>query len=664
MKVLIVSILVVAILLLATGIGLTIKTRAKPNNKKVVIKSSHKDFLYNSYVFFNKYTVSSKYLQRIRKRVEIIDVVDTWTLYRRTMKISYISISVAIIALIVMILLSDSLYFMLLSIVIVYVIHEEILDSLLTRSDNKLLEQLEKSIGDIRHMYHQSADVEDALFDAASECDYEVSQHINEMYNVLTSEDVDANISNYYEKAPNKFFKILLSQCHTIIRYGDKKVNGQSMFLTNLGYLKDEINEELLQRKEMARLFSALVAITIFPIFTVKAIAMWGTGLIPELEALYRGAYGFLLDVILFIIEIAGYKAIKKMKSPYNDLRYSSFIEQQILKLSMIKKVIRERINKKYTHALKIQSLLKTTGTKVSVEHFYVKNFTYAAIGTFITLVVIINMNFMSRNNILSLDNQIENYKESYTTYSLDELKGEQDAIIKYKKNKNLTYDMLEEELRNSGVKEENLAQMTNEAMEKLEKYRNIYFKWYHLLISIVIGILTYQIPYLMLLFRKKIIEMAMGEEVFQFQTILLMLSNIDRITTNEILEQLELFADIFKDSISKCIMNFEADEKQALEDLKFDENYTPFVRIIENLEVAERIGIKEAFDTLTSDRLYYTEQRKQNNKFMIQNKSIIGKAIAYMPIIFVIVFYLTGPFVIGSVNSMQEYNTQAENFL
>ncbi|MEG2110043.1 MAG: hypothetical protein RRY19_09680 [Clostridium sp.] len=361
--------------LICISIGLIIyvfkrtKRRKTSSNymKKTVIKSAHSDFFYNSYVVLNKYTLLSKYLGRIRKRIELIEIVDNWTLCRRTMKLAYMSIIISSISLLILLLSSDTIYFMLISIVIVYVIHEEIINMLVVKADNKMLKQLEKVIGDIRHLYHQHGMIEEALYDSIEVCDYEIAQHISEIHQILISDDMETQVQEYYEKAPNKFFKTFLSLCHTVTKFGDKEVDDQPLFLTNLNYLKEEIDEEILKREKINHRFAALNFIAIAPLFLIKLIELWGVTYMLELEVYYRGAYGFIADISLFIIVILSYSLISKLKSPYYEISYLSYVEEKLFKIPFIKKSVSNLVNKNYTNTLKIEGMLKTTGTKVKV---------------------------------------------------------------------------------------------------------------------------------------------------------------------------------------------------------------------------------------------------------------------------------------------------------
>jgi hypothetical protein len=195
--------------------------------------------------------------------------------------------------------------------------------------------------------------------------------------------------------------------------------------------------------------------------------------------------------------------------------------------------------------------------------------------------------------------------------------------------------------------------------MHKLENYRNEYFRWWELIIALLISVLCYNIPYWLMLFRKRVIQMNMEDEVMQFHAIILMLMNIDRISVEDILRWMEQFSYIFKDSINKCLNNFENGDAEALEQLKIDEPFVPFSRIVENLQSAsDKIPIVRAFDQLKVERGYYQEKRKLDNEITVNRKGMWGKAIAYVPLIATIVLYILLPFLLISIKQLLNYSS------
>ena len=151
-----------------------------------------------------------------------------------------------------------------------------------------------------------------------------------------------------------------------------------------------------------------------------------------------------------------------------------------------------------------------------------------------------------------------------------------------------------------------------------------------------------------------------MEDEVMQYQTVILMLMHIERVSVEYILEWLERFAVIFKEPISTCMNNYDSGAYEALEQLKDDAPYKPLVRIVESLQSAvENVKISDAFDELETDRNFFQEKRKEANERLINKKVKIGKILGFGPMIFLFVGYLIGPLLVVSVSDMGNYFNQ-----
>ena len=147
-----------------------------------------------------------------------------------------------------------------------------------------------------------------------------------------------------------------------------------------------------------------------------------------------------------------------------------------------------------------------------------------------------------------------------------------------------------------------------------------------------------------------------MENEVMQFQTIILMLMRIERVSVEIILEWLERYSNIFREPISRCVNNYEAGAWEALEELKNEVSYKDFVRIVESMQAAvEKIPIRDAFDELESERDFYQAKRKESNERLISKKGLIGKAIGFAPMICLFVGYLIIPLVFIGMMSMSQ---------
>ena len=150
-----------------------------------------------------------------------------------------------------------------------------------------------------------------------------------------------------------------------------------------------------------------------------------------------------------------------------------------------------------------------------------------------------------------------------------------------------------------------------------------------------------------------------------QFQTIILMLMYIERISVEFIIEWLARYANIFKEPLAKCLNNYESGAIEALEELKEDAPYKPFVRIVESLQSAvENVKLTDAFDELEQERAFYQEVRKETNERLVNKKARIGRIIGFAPMVTLFVGYLIGPLIWSSVVDMGTYFSQMGSLL
>jgi hypothetical protein len=147
-----------------------------------------------------------------------------------------------------------------------------------------------------------------------------------------------------------------------------------------------------------------------------------------------------------------------------------------------------------------------------------------------------------------------------------------------------------------------------------------------------------------------------MEDEVMQLQSIILMLVYIKRMNVEILLEWMENFSDIFRDPLIECVDHFSYDEELALERLKERVPFLPFVRIIEDLEACDRLGVEAAFDEIAGQRDFFTDKRKQDNEITLSNKGVIAKAAAYVPLLMLLGLYLIIPFVLESLSQLMGY--------
>ncbi len=202
-------------------------------------------------------------------------------------------------------------------------------------------------------------------------------------------------------------------------------------------------------------------------------------------------------------------------------------------------------------------------------------------------------------------------------------------------------------------------------AVKKIKKYQNEYFRWYDLLVALLVGVLGYMEPWAMMLFEKKALQMDMMDEVIQFESVIMILMWMERMTAEQILEWMYMFSRIFRNSLSSCMCMYQLDDIAALNQLIKDEPYEPFRRLIENIKVCDRIGVELAFNGLKAERKNYQEERKQENEISLSSKGSAGEFVAFLPFYGAIGLYMVVPYCVSAVgdltSSMAEVNQMSQ---
>ena len=666
-----VTVLIIAMLAVAAiaAIACMLLMQIRKRNELKVELKHKKDFLYSVYILCGRILPLKKYMQKIRKRIELIDLSDDWTISRKTIRFTLISVGITLFVFIFLVIFSTNLYFLIISVFTVFVLHKQIIRMLVEKIDNKLLKQFGSFLENVRHHYHEHGMIDEAIFDSIDECGYEISLHANLLYEVLTAANAEERIEQYNETAPNKYIKTFLSMCYLVMRFGDKQADGKSIYLTNLNYLKQEINLELLRREKLSYLFQSLSAIAVLPIFAVKPLEKWAISNIPELVEYYDGAYGFVCLIVLFVLAFGAYQLITRLQSSttYAPIENTPF--DFLVRLKFLRNAIDGMIERNFHKANKYDRLLKKTGAEISVNRFYARQIGFAAIAFVMSLGVFINIHTIVRNNVLNstISSKIANLNGQITTEEQIKITESDRKFILNFSGKKVSYGEIYEAVAASGEytdsRQADIA--AKRIYDKLTVYNSHYLKWWELLVSIIVSVTAYYLPWWMLLFRERVLRMNMEDEVMQFHTIILMLMHIERIHVEDILFWMEQFAVIFKSSLSKCINNFEYGDRQALEQLAIDEPYIPFVRIVENLQTAaDKISISEAFDELKSEREYYQEKRKQDNEILVNKKGMWGKMIAFIPLGATIFLYMILPFIMVSAAQMKNFSDEISKIL
>ena len=616
------------------------------------------------YVFYTRIPFIKRYLAKLRRRLEIINVEDEYI--TRKQSAAYLTKAMLIIiplTFIIIYLTNSNLLLMSILLIFEIFITEIIISGSVDKLDNKILREQIEFFSEIRHAYHETNMVEEAIYEVAQDDEKEVSRQAEKIYEILISDDPETELEKYYDTAPNSYLKEFAGISYLTKEFGDRIDSDGSLYLKNINNITQEMQIEILKRDKLDYVFQSLSFISIVPCLFIQAVRNWSVSNFDFTSKFYDGKLGFIAQTLLLIITAVCFILVRKVKDNGSIESASSENpwQKKLYDIRIIKKIVDMFVPKKGTKDYrKIVNLLKKAASGLKMEWLYINRITYAIVVFIATILLVgkihsIAIEYVYTNT--SAGSSIVGMTDAEKAEAEIQVKNDNVFLDKYR-GKKVTKAQLEIAVRNSEFyrdsSDEEITKTVNRIYTKLQAIDNEYLKWIELVLAIGFAYLGYMSPIWLLMFQVKMREMEMEDEVMQFQTIIVMLMKIERVNVEIILEWLERYAKIFKEPITRCVNNYESGAWEALEELKNDITFPLFIRIVENLQSAvEKIPIREAFDELDTERDYYQEKRKETNSRLISKKSLIGRAIGFAPMICLFVGYLILPLIFIGLSSM-----------
>lgn len=619
------------------------------------------------YLTYIKIPFIKRYALKIRRRLEIINIDDEYNTRKGTAKILTRTLAIVVPVMILTIMISSK-NFLLMFILLLFELFmiDTLIDGSVDKIDNKILKEQIDFFSEIRHAYHEYNMVEEAIYQVSQDDEKDVSRQGEKIYEILISDDPEMELEKYYDIAPNSFLKEFAGVSYLTKEFGDRKVDGASLYLKNVNNITQEMQLEILKRDKLNYVFQSLSVIAIAPVLLLEPLKNWAISNFSFTASWYQGKAGMIVQMLILLITFVSYVLVRKLKdngSTAIDTRTENPWQEKLYKKKPIKKIVDLFIPKKGTKEYrKVVQLLKDAASPQKMEWLFMNRIAIAIVTFCVSIIIFTQLHVVAINYI---------YTEPTTDYNIigglsekDEKKAmeitKQDNIVldQYRGKPKTTQEQIKTSVQKlkyyEGAESTEIDKAAERIYNKLQVINTEYVQWFELLLAFVFAVIGYMAPLWILVFQAKMRQLEMEDEVMQFQTIILMLMRIERVNVEIILEWLERYSNIFKAPITKCVNNYEAGAWESLEAMKEEVNYVPMIRIIESLQAAvEKIPITDAFDELDSERDYYQEKRKESNERLIKRKGMIGKAIGFAPMVCLFVGYLIVPLVFIGLTSM-----------
>ena len=636
--------------------------KQKKNTDSLFIKKrvTVKDFYAGVYDVLEHFKPLLPFINRLIRRYRLYYPWDskecTFLAVRTLLKIYGISAGVVLIVF----GSNPSVFSLVLSGYLIYVFSSEIIYMAHTKLEIKFLKAFDAFLSVNRHHYYKCCSIRDALSLSEIDSDLVIKGHIKEMLKVLSSSDSQAAVNDYVNSGYHKYLKLYITLARLLDENGDQEDEKGSVFLNSCMRIKCDVEEDLRFISERKHRFSGLVLTASLPAMAIPYISMWGVSTIPSLKLFYYGYVGALIKLLLIMLSLICFNAIKRLKYGDSVEKKRLIVESKLLKISVFDRMSKILIRLQSKGTARYEERIRRLSEGYNVKMFMLQKVVYFFMLFILTMVTLYVGHQESRYIYKNDADNIEDILEVTDTRQLSALKRiipEITTILCESGSVPSEESIKEQILRDKDIKIESVAQKAaSEIVKRVDMYGKEIFCAIDIIICFFIAALAFMMPGVALSFRKALIESRMQEEVMQFQSIIHMLKSIPGITVVSLLEEMELFSETFKPAIRECINEFSISDEGALKKLYDRERYPAFRRIVDCFMMADELGISDAFEEISAEIENYSENRKLERKILLDTEGMLGAVISVLPGGAILFGYLLCPFMVRSIQIFNEY--------
>ncbi|PQP80369.1 hypothetical protein C0Q44_28575 [Paenibacillus sp. PCH8] len=633
----------------------------KRTNAKMMV------FYQRSYDRFSGIPILRNQLSSIRRRLSLINTYDEFTIRKETMRITFWILGFIFIGITLVAFVSWSFIAIMIAIAIAIVANGLLITIFVSRVENRLLNQFADFLEETRHEYQETQRVDDALYNAAQISPHTIKLQTEKIHEVISSEDPEGKLSEYYAVAPNRYLKIFAGVSHMVMEYGDKKTSDGSMYLATITKFVKQIRDDLLRKRLLNYQLQGLTMIALSPILLSFPVRKWSETYFPVTQQFYSSRLGYITLILIFATSVISYVFVRKVGELDEDRNGGSSSKKQwekkVYSWPWAKWIVDRLVPQRHTRAhYKLSRLLKESNSPLTKEWFYIQRLT-VSLASFITVVILcVFLHYNAAHQIITTPTAIQsNILGSLTGDELqqaNQLTSFDNAVMKdFMEVKDQSRDSLVQTIKaqtSINMDPAMLDQTVDRILTKMNIIQNEYFKWWELFIAIGVAFIVYYIPMWILQFKRRMRAMEIQNEVDQFHTLISILMQFDRMSVDTVLEWLERFSVIFKTPLRRAVLNYESGAEQALQELREEAPFESFDRVVRRLiRASEKVSVGESFNDLHMQQDYHAKDKEDKLNRMIQQKAVTGKMIGFIPTSLMIFMYLVFPMIYMSYKSL-----------
>ena len=368
------------------------------------------------YLTYIKIPFIKRYALKIRRRLEIINIDDEYNTRKGTAKILTKALAIILPIMLITIILTSSNY-LLMFILLIFELFmiDTFIDGSVDKIDNKILTQQIDFFSEIRHAYHEYNMVEEAIYQVSQDDEKDISRQGEKIYEILISDDPEMELEKYYDIAPNSFLKEFAGISYLTKEFGDRKIDGASLYLKNVNNIAQEMQLEILKRDKLNYVFQSLSVISIAPVLLLEPLKNWAIDNFSFTANWYLGKPGMIVQIIILILTFISYILVRKLKdngsTAMNTKNTENPWQEKLYRKKPIKKFVDLFIPKEGTKEYrKVKQLLKDSASSLKMPWLYINRILLFVVVFFVSIIIFMQLHLVAIDYI---------YTEPTTDYDI-----------------------------------------------------------------------------------------------------------------------------------------------------------------------------------------------------------------------------------------------------
>ena len=350
------------------------------------------------YLTYLKIPFIKRYILKVRRKLEIINIDDEYNTRKGASKILTKALVILVpIAVLTIIFTSSNYLLMFILLIFELFMVDTLIDGSVDKIDDKLLKEQIDFFSEIRHAYHEFNMVEEAIYQVSQDDEKNISRQGEKIYEILISDDPETELEKYYDIAPNSFLKEFAGVSYLTKEFGDRKIDGASLYLKNVNNITQEMQLEILKRDKLNYVFQSLSIISIAPVLLLEPLKNWAIDNFSFTASWYLGKPGMIVQILILILTFLSYILVRKIKdngsTNINTKNTENPWQAKLYKNKIIKKIVDLFIPKEGTREhRKLSQLLKDSASSLKMEWLYINRITLAIITCIVSIILFVQL--------------------------------------------------------------------------------------------------------------------------------------------------------------------------------------------------------------------------------------------------------------------------------